>query len=186
MSRVRGKLNGFDWPSFDYYLASFLRGLRGLQTAPDVVVLFNDLVSSEYVKEAFPGATVIAWLHNECRTRHDMRRTIATTDVFLANSGYIRDWTISTHGVPANRLIVAHNGIDLEEYHPRKDYSALSDPVRVLFIGPHRSEQGTGPGGGRRGGAATRRGTAGDLDRGGRTLVLRGDRPDDRYPTFAN
>lgn len=143
LSRVRGKLEKFDWPGFDYYLRSVLNKLRRLDPAPDVVVLFNDLVSSEYVKEILPGVTVIVWQHNEWDTRHDIRRTIAATDVFVANSGYIRDWTIAKHGIPKDRFIVAHNGVDLDAFRPRPNYLARQDPVRVLFIG--RIDPNKGP-----------------------------------------
>jgi glycosyltransferase involved in cell wall biosynthesis len=143
VSRVRGKIKKFDWPCFDYYLRSFLQALRGLRPAPDVVVLFNDLVSPEYVKGILPGAKVIVWQHNEWGTRHDMRRTIAATDVFVANSGYIRDWTIKKHGIPESKFVVAHNGVDVEAFHPRENYLERRDPVRVLFIG--RIDPNKGP-----------------------------------------
>ena len=143
VSRVRGKLERFDWPCFDYYLRSVLKGLKGLHPSPDVVVLFNDLVSSEYVKGALPGAKVIVWQHNEWGTRHDMRRTIAATDVFVANSGYIRDWTIAKHGIPERQFVVAHNGVDLDAFRPREKYLEQRDVVRVLFIG--RIDPNKGP-----------------------------------------
>lgn len=143
LSRVQGKLRGFDWPCFNYYLRSFLNALRCRRPAPQVVVIFNDLASSEYVKRTLPRAKVVVWLHNECKTRHDMRRTIATTDLFVSNSRYIRDWTISTHGIPARRAIVALNGVDLEAFRPREDYLTQRDPLRVLFIG--RIDPNKGP-----------------------------------------
>ena len=143
LSRVTGKLKGFDWPCFDLYLRSFIGALRRLDRLPDVVVLFNDLASSEYVKRALPRAKVLVWLHNECRTRHNIQRTIAATDIFVANSDYIRDWTVSSLGVPSRGFVVAHNGVDLGTFRPREDYRMHRDPMQVLFVG--RIDPNKGP-----------------------------------------
>lgn len=143
VSRVRGKLQKFDWPCFDYYLRSVLRALQELAPAPEVVVLFNDLVSSEYVKKVLPHAKVIVWQHNEWRTRHDIGKTIAATDVFVANSGYIRDWTAAEHGIDPKKFVLAHNGVDLQAFHPRENFLEPRDPVRVLFVG--RIDPNKGP-----------------------------------------
>ena len=143
VSRVIGKIKGFDWPCFDHFLCSFLNALRRLKPLPDVVVLFNDLASSEYVKRAFPRSKVVVWFHNECRTRHEIQNTISSTDLFIANSAYIRDWTISQHRVPSEQFVVAHNGVDLDAFRPRHDFLSRSESVRVLFIG--RIDPNKGP-----------------------------------------
>ena len=143
VSRVLGKLNGFDWPCFDYYLRSVLSALRGVQPAPDVVVLFNDLASSEYVRKVLPRTKIIVWQHNECSTRHDVRRTVAATDMFVSNSGYIRNWTITKHNIPEVRFVVAHNGVDLNSFRPRECYLDGSESLRVLCLG--RIDPNKGP-----------------------------------------
>ena len=143
VSRVIGKLEGFDWPCFDHFLCSFLKALRHLKPLPDVVVLFNDLASSEYVKRALPRAKVLVWFHNECRSRHNIRKTIEATDIFVANSAYIRDWTLSEHHLPSERFFVAHNGVDLDAFKPRHDFLLKAEPMRVLFIG--RIDPNKGP-----------------------------------------
>ena len=143
VSRVVGKIAGFDWPCFDYFLSSFLNALKRLRPRPDVVVLFNDLASSEYVKRALPHAKVLVWLHNECRSRHRVRKTISSTDLFIANSGYIRDWTLSEHQVPSSKFVIAHNGVDLDAFKPRQEFLSKTQPVRVLFIG--RIDPNKGP-----------------------------------------
>ena len=142
-SRILGKLNGYDWPCFNYYLRSFLNALKRLQPPPDVIIIFNDLASSEYVKRVMPGAKVIVWLHNECRTRHNICRTIAATDMFVANSGYIRDWTVSKLGIPLHGFVVAHNGVDLKAFRPHEEYLNQNDLLRVLFLG--RIDPNKGP-----------------------------------------
>lgn len=143
ISRLVGKVRGFDWPRFDYYLRSYIAALTRAKDPPDVVVLFNDLASSEYVRRAFPCARILVWLHNECRTRHNMRRTISCTDLFVANSAYIRDWTIAAHGIPMKQFVVVHNGVDLDAFRPRKEFLLKRDLLRVLFIG--RIDPNKGP-----------------------------------------
>ena len=142
-SRILGKLNGYDWPCFNYYLRSSLNALKHLQPPPDVIIIFNDLASSEYVKRAMPNAKVIVWLHNECRTRHNIYRTIAATDMFVANSGYIRDWAVSNLGIPLPGFVVAHNGVDLKAFRPHEEYLNQNDLLRVLFVG--RIDPNKGP-----------------------------------------
>ena len=143
LSRIRGKLNSWDWPCFDYFLSSVMRGICSLETMPDVVIVFNDLASPEYLKRILPDAKVVVWLHNECRTRHDIYRTIDSTDLFVANSGYIREWSIATHRIPKDRFVVALNGVDLKAFFPRDAYLSENLPVKVLFIG--RIDPNKGP-----------------------------------------
>jgi len=143
LSRIRGKLNGFDWPCFDYFLRSVVWGVRSLRTEPEVIIIYNDLASSEFLRRVIPRAKIIVWLHNECRTRHNIDRTIQATDLFVVNSGYIREWTIATHGIPRNRFVVALNGVDLKAFRPRDAYRSEKLPVKVLFIG--RIDPNKGP-----------------------------------------
>ena len=143
LSSVRWRFSGFDWPYFEYYLKSVTRQLKRLSPAPEVVVVFNDLVSPEYIKKALPDAKVVVWLQNEWRTRHNMARTAASTDLFVACSDYIRHWTARTHGIPLSRFAVAHNAVDLATFTPREGYLEDRKEVRVLFIG--RIDPNKGP-----------------------------------------
>jgi len=143
VSSLRLRFSGFDWPYFEYYLDSVVRKLKALEPAPEVVVVFNDLVSSEYIKKALPGTKVIVWLQNEWRTRHDMAATIASTDLFVACSDYIRQWTARTHGIGLSKFAVVHNAVDLAAFKPRQGYLERREEVRVLFIG--RIDRNKGP-----------------------------------------
>lgn len=140
---LRAKLNGWDWPYYHHYLAAFTKTLASLAPKPDVVIIFNDLVSSKYVKRLLPGTRVIVWLHNEWRTRHDVAETARSTDVFLTCSHYIKDWTQQEHPLFASKLVVALNGVDLDAFHPRTDYLKPTPTVRVLVIG--RIDPNKGP-----------------------------------------
>ncbi len=143
ISSLRWRFSGFDWPYFEYYLDSVTRELKRLSPAPDVVVVFNDLVSPRYIKKAVPGAKVVVWLQNEWRTRYDMAATSASTDLFVACSDYIRKWTANTHGIHPSRIAVAHNAVDLATFMPREDYLEPGKEVRVLFVG--RIDRNKGP-----------------------------------------
>lgn len=143
LSRVKGKIARYDWPFFEYYLRSFIQQLSQFSPPPDVVVLFNDLVSSKYVKKLLPTTKVVVWLHNEWRTRHDVAATVRTTDVFLTCSDYVRRWTTKMHPIPLRSFAVAHNGVDSDAFYPREDYLRKPDRVRVLFLG--RLDPNKGP-----------------------------------------
>ena len=143
VSSLRWRLSGFDWPYFEYYLDSAVRKLKKLSPAPDVVIVFNDLVSPKYIKKALPETRVIVWLQNEWRTRHDMAETAASTDLLVACSEYIRQWTSRTHGISLSRFTVAHNAADLATFKPRVGYLEGGKEVRVLFVG--RIDRNKGP-----------------------------------------
>jgi len=143
ISSLRLRLSGFDWPYFEYYLRSVRAALARLSPPPDVVVVCNDLVSPEYIKEALPETKLIVWLHNECWTRHDMAKTARNTDLFVCVSDYIRQWTARQHGIDLSRFAVALNGVDLAVFKPREGYLEVEKDVRVLFIG--RIDPNKGP-----------------------------------------
>ena len=114
-----------------------------MSPAPEAVVLFNDLVSPAHIKNVLPRTRVIVWLQNEWRTRYDMRKTIASTDLFLTCSEYIRQWTAKTHGIPLGQIAVAASGVDSGMFTPRADYLEPGKPLKVLFLG--RIDPNKGP-----------------------------------------
>jgi len=143
LSSLRQRLGRWDYPYFEYYLRSVKRHLAGFSPAPDVVVLFNDLVSSAHVRSVLPRAKIMVWLQNEWRTRFDMARTIASTDVFLTCSEYIRQWTARTHGIPLTRIIDVPSGVDTTQFTPRDNYLDEVETLKVLFLG--RIDPNKGP-----------------------------------------
>lgn len=142
-SSAMSKLRHWDWPYFGYYLRSFTEALARFVVPPDAVVLFNDLVSSKYVKRALPDTKVVVWLHNEWRTRNRIAETVQSTDAFVTCSDYIRDWTAKAHRIPAEAITTAHNGVDASEFHPRADFLESRAELRVLFLG--RIDPNKGP-----------------------------------------
>lgn len=143
ISSLRWHLSHWDWPFFEYYLRSVANSLARLAPEPDVVVVFNDLVSPAYLKRVLPNAKVAVWLHNEWQTRFNMAETLRNTDVFLTCSDYIRQWTASNHNIPISRITTAHNGVDSTAFTPRVDYLDRRDTLGVLFLG--RIDPNKGP-----------------------------------------
>ncbi len=138
------RLQKWDWPYYWYYLRSFTKALRGLNPPPDVVIVFNDLISPQYIRKAVPNAKVYVWLQNEQGTRRsDIAATIAATTGFLTCSAYIRDWTVRKYGIPLEKFTVVHSGVDLEAFQPRPDYTEPTETLRTLFIG--RIDPNKGP-----------------------------------------
>ncbi len=143
LSSLRWRLLRWDWPYFEYYLRSAMKTLGAMRDAPDVIVVFNDLVSPKYLKRQLPRAKVVVWLQNEWRTRQDMQETERNTDLFVACSDYIRQWTARTYNIPPSRFVVAHNSADNTVFTPRADYLNGGDTLRVLFLG--RIDPNKGP-----------------------------------------
>lgn len=136
LSGLRWRMNDWDWPFYDYYCSAFERALQQLPKSPDVVVLFNDLISPIRLRKLLPNAKICVWLQNEQRTRsRNIRSAVQSTDLWFACSDYIRHWTTTTHGIPNSRVHTVPSGINLEQFFPRADYAAAQSPVRVLFVG---------------------------------------------------
>ncbi len=134
----------WDWPYYLYYLRSFTRALRGLNPQPDVVIVFNDLISPQYIKRAVPNTKVFVWLQNQQGTRQkNLSKTLAATTGFLTCSAYIREWTAQKYGIPLDKFSVVHSGVDLGAFYPRPGYTAPSETLRTLFIG--RIDPNKGP-----------------------------------------
>ncbi|HLK58712.1 MAG TPA: glycosyltransferase family 4 protein [Chthonomonadaceae bacterium] len=144
LSKLRRKFVDWDYGYYEYYLNSFLKAMRGLKPAPDVVLCYNDLVSPKYIKKLLPRAKVLVNLQNEQRTtQRDLSETIASVHTFVACSKHIRNWMAEQHGIPDNKLAVINNGIDLERFYPRENYLAPTTPIKVLFVG--RIDRNKGP-----------------------------------------
>jgi len=140
---LRGRLCGWDWPYFEFYLKSMREKLARLSPAPDAVVVFNDLVSPTYIKQTLPKTNVLVWLQNEWRTRFDMKETDSNTHLFLTCSESIRRWTAGEHAVPLDRFRVVPSGVDQEVFSPRPGFLDPVDAPRVLFLG--RIDPNKGP-----------------------------------------
>ena len=143
LSSIRQRIHGWDWPYFEHYLRSVLEKLARMTPIPDAVVVCNDLVSPSYIKQNLPRTKVIAWLHNECHTRFDMRKTIESTDVFVTCSDYIRQWTSAHYDIPAGDISVALNGVDAGVFKPGIESRRDGEEVKVLFLG--RIDPNKGP-----------------------------------------
>jgi glycosyltransferase involved in cell wall biosynthesis len=141
---LRSKFLGWDWPYYAYYLQSFMRALKQLSPAPDVVICFNDLVAPAYIRQVVPNARIYVWLQNEQGTRQkDISRTVEATSAFLTCSQYIADWTARKYSLPAAKFRVVHSGVDLDAFYPRADYLEQKQPFHALFIG--RIDPNKGP-----------------------------------------
>lgn len=142
-SAIRRRWECWDWPAYEYYLASYSSALAQLRPAPDAVIVFNDLVSSKYIRRVLPDAKVLVWLQNENRTAHDSTVTDRYTQAFIACSEYIREWSSLEFGIPKDRFRVSHNAADPEVFFPSVDYLENRPEVRVLFVG--RIDRNKGP-----------------------------------------
>ena len=136
ISQYRSKLRRWDWPYYDYYLASVRRAMGRLGPYPSAVLVFNDLVTPRYLQRMLPRARVICMLSAECRTNQkDIRKTIAATHKFVCVSHYIQNWAVGQYGIPAEKIVTIPNGADPESFQPRPSYLAAASPVKVLYIG---------------------------------------------------
>jgi glycosyltransferase involved in cell wall biosynthesis len=144
LTSLQRRLHRYDWFEYVSYRASFEKVLRNLSPAPDVVIVFNDLVSPKYIRRILPKARIYSWLQNECRTnQRDLAPVSAATTAFFTCSSYIRDWTSSIHHIPLEKFAVLTSGIDLARFFPRDNHALPVPTLRTLFIG--RIDPNKGP-----------------------------------------
>jgi glycosyltransferase involved in cell wall biosynthesis len=135
---------GWDYAYYHYYLKSFKAELKKLSPPPDIVIVFNDLVSPRYIKQAVPTAKTVVWLQNEATTRIKNQQTWASSiDHYLTCSQYIKQNTMERFGIAENKISVVHSGVDLDAFYPAEDFPEPHNPVRALFIG--RIDHNKGP-----------------------------------------
>lgn len=136
-TRVRRRLQGFDWLYQEHFFAALKRTLPRIQ--PDAVLCFNDWQTPLEVGRILPDARVFLRLSNECRTQFkDVNRTIERCETIWALSGFIRDWTSQHFPASAPKLQVLPNGADLDSFFPSEDsftrIEAPDSPLRCLFL----------------------------------------------------
>jgi glycosyltransferase involved in cell wall biosynthesis len=73
------------------------------------------------------------------------RLTLRLAHRVLVNSEAVRDALLRSGRLPANRVTVVRNGVDLRRFHPRRKQSrAAGDPVTVVTLANLRPEKGLG------------------------------------------
>jgi glycosyltransferase involved in cell wall biosynthesis len=133
--RLRDRLEAhwfrWDWHGYGRFRQDVLRWLEALQ--PDVVSFSNDLLGAEWARVAAPGARLGVWLHNACRCRRSVSRSLRDTDFFIACSGYLRSWYLQEYGLDPRKISAVLAGVDHTIFRPR---SPVGDgALRALFVG---------------------------------------------------
>jgi glycosyltransferase involved in cell wall biosynthesis len=137
-------MEGWDWPYYQFYQASFLAALKRMNPVPEIVIVFNDLVSPQFIRAAIPGVKTVVWLQNEQETHQkNVQKALDGINRFLTCSAYIRDYTVGRYNLPQERFSVVHSGVDLDAFSPAPDFLRLHRPLRTLFIG--RIDPNKGP-----------------------------------------
>jgi glycosyltransferase involved in cell wall biosynthesis len=144
ISAVRSRAAGWDTPGYSNYV----RGVRTALAAarPEVVVLFNDLVTGGLVARTSPHLQVMTWLQNEVGTqRRTGLRTLRRTDGVLAVSSYIGEWAANTLGAQSPPVRLVPNGVNVEMFHPAADRRprTAESRLRCCFVG--RIDPNKGP-----------------------------------------
>ena len=100
------------------------------------MIVANDAELAYRLNRKGIGRRQVLWLHNQLQGREARRIRYLTSDVILvAVSDSVRAWTSETYGIPADSISVIHNGVDLDEFHPRDGFIRSCPPVRVVCHG---------------------------------------------------
>ncbi len=136
-TRVRRKLQGFDWLYQEHFFAALRKTLPRIN--PDAVLCFNDWQTPLEVGRILPDARVFLRLSNECRTQFSgVNQTIERCETIWALSGFIRDWTSEHFPASKSKLQVLPNGADLDSFSPSDDsFERVKRPdshLKCLFL----------------------------------------------------
>jgi glycosyltransferase involved in cell wall biosynthesis len=124
------------WPEYGPYLRRVLRCLSQPGVALDLVVVANDPELACRLNQKGVGRRQVLWLHNQLRGKEARRLSNLPPGVtVVAVSDAVRRWTSDTYGIPASSISVIHNGIDLDEFHPRDDFDQTRPGIRVVSHG---------------------------------------------------
>ncbi len=133
--KLKSRWLKWDLPYYDVFIRSVIARIEGMPFPPDVIITHNDLVAPRYLKARFPTATVAAMLHNVQHPRQtDALALSAPVDVFLAVSEFLRDWAVSSLGLPREKVAAVGNGVNLHEFYPPPDWPKRPEgPLRILM-----------------------------------------------------
>lgn len=143
-SRVVGRIERWDVANYRAYVRACRHAVRSLDPAPDVLILFNDLVTGGLLKRR-SGIPVLTWLQNEVTTRHraglsELRRT----DGILAVSTYIATRSREMYGADAPPIHVIPNAVNATRFAaPPPSPRGADAPLRTCFVG--RVDPNKGP-----------------------------------------
>jgi glycosyltransferase involved in cell wall biosynthesis len=142
-SRLRHKLGSAvarqrRWVTHDYgaYVGAVRRELDRLPAEPEVLVVANDPRLAQRLHRRHPRARVVLWLHNLLADSEapDLAGLPAPVRV-VAVSAVVADWTARHHGLARERIVVAHNGVDLGLFGPSPARQPGPGPLRVVCHG---------------------------------------------------
>lgn len=135
MDRLRdwmeSRLRRWEWYGYGRFCEDVKKRLRAL--APEVVVFSNDLLAMEWARTAVAGARLGVWLHNICRPRRSVRRSLAACDFFITCSAFLRGWYLREYPLSAGKVWTVHAGVDAGAYRPAA--KRTWNELRVLFVG---------------------------------------------------
>ena len=124
------------WPEYGPYLRRVLRCLSQPEISLDLVIVANDPELAWRLNRKGIGRRQVLWLHNRLEGKEARRLSNLPSDIMIvAVSDALRRWTSDTYGIPASSISVIHNGIDLDEFHPRDGFDQSRGPIRVVSHG---------------------------------------------------
>jgi glycosyltransferase involved in cell wall biosynthesis len=128
---VEGKVCRWDWHAYGRYREGVCRWLLALR--PEVVVFANDLLAPEWARCALPQARVGVWLHNMCRSRRPVAKSLKAADFWITCSEFLRGWYLREYALDPGRITTVLAGVDHSVFRPNP--APVSGPLRVLFVG---------------------------------------------------
>jgi glycosyltransferase involved in cell wall biosynthesis len=142
VAAAQGRIKGWHWPDYGGYLKALRRVLSD-GDRPDAIVYHNDPFVTPTLRQHAPESTTVLWVHNELGERSWRALRSCVPDHIVAVSGFIKGRVLAATGLPEGKILVFHNGVDHETFHPRPGYDEPVDRPRVIVLGRVDPRKGT-------------------------------------------
>ena len=140
---LEARVRGWSWPDYGPYLRNVSVASAASDPSPDLVIVANDPELAYQAQpqghRAAPGALAAQSIAGEGST------TASSFEIRRHSGGGQRlgaGMDVDTYGIPADSISVIHNGIDLDEFHPRDGFIRLVPLGACRVPWSHRPQQG--------------------------------------------
>ena len=133
-NKARRRLRPAKWAGTQPYLRCVLAAVETV--SPTTVVVANDPILADRLGRRSPKLKVVLWLHNLLVGEPGRALRVLPNNVSVVTvSSAVLDWTAAEYGLDPDRMLVIHNGVNLDEFSPRDGFLDRKENISVVCHG---------------------------------------------------